>query len=83
MQLISLARVQLFHCHIEWHVEAGLVATFIEAPEKLQNSLAIPHQHRKICEQQGIPTRGNAAGNTKDYTDLTGANTEFEKNNWG
>ncbi|KAH7336256.1 Cupredoxin [Rhexocercosporidium sp. MPI-PUGE-AT-0058] len=75
--------IQLFHCHIEWHVEAGLVATFIEAPEKLQNSLTIPHQHQKICERQGIPTKGNAAGNMKNYTDLTGANTEFEKNNWG
>ena len=80
---MSSARIQLFHCHIEWHVEAGLIATFIEAPEKLQNSLSIPRQHLNICEKQGIPTKGNAAGNTKDFTDLTGANTDFEKNNWG
>ncbi|PVH88865.1 multicopper oxidase [Cadophora sp. DSE1049] len=75
--------IQLFHCHIEWHVEAGLIANFIEAPEQLQNSLSIPRQHLKICENQGIPTKGNAAGNTKDFTDLTGANTEFERDNWG
>lgn len=78
-----ISRIQLFHCHIEWHVEAGLVATFIEAPEKLQSSLTIPPQHQEICEQQGIPTMGNAAGNTEDYTDLRGANTKFEKDNWG
>src|SRR5579862_2375717 len=28
--------ITLFHCHIEWHVEAGLTATFIEAPDMLQ-----------------------------------------------
>ncbi|OAP63400.1 hypothetical protein AYL99_02627 [Fonsecaea erecta] len=28
--------VWLFHCHMEWHVETGLVATLIEAPLELQ-----------------------------------------------
>ncbi|EXJ67555.1 uncharacterized protein A1O5_09568 [Cladophialophora psammophila CBS 110553] len=28
--------VWLFHCHMEWHVETGLVATMIEAPLELQ-----------------------------------------------
>ncbi|OQV07036.1 hypothetical protein CLAIMM_11529 [Cladophialophora immunda] len=32
--------VWLFHCHMEWHVETGLVATFVEAPLELQE------QHR-------------------------------------
>ncbi|KAH7317365.1 Cupredoxin [Rhexocercosporidium sp. MPI-PUGE-AT-0058] len=80
---VVIPRIQPFHCHIEWHVEAGLVATFVEAPEKLQGYLTIPRQHQQICERQGIPTKGNAAGNTRNYTDLTGANTEFERNNWG
>ena len=30
--------VWLFHCHIDWHGRAGLVTTFIEAPEFLTKS---------------------------------------------
>jgi iron transport multicopper oxidase len=62
-----------FHCHIEWHIEAGLMATFIEAPDRLQANLTIPENHLRVCQQQGIPTAGNAAGNTVDHFDLTGA----------
>ena len=29
-------QVWLFHCHIEWHVDSGLIATIIEAPLELQ-----------------------------------------------
>ena len=83
LKLISLSRVNLFHCHIEWHVEAGLVATLVEAPDKLQQQLTIPHDHLQICEAQGIPTKGNAAGNTKDYLNLTGAVTKFDTDPWG
>ncbi len=46
----------------------------IEAPEELQKSLVIPEDHLKVCRDQGVPTRGNAAGNEKDLLDLTGAN---------
>lgn len=28
--------VWAFHCHIEWHLESGLAAVFIEAPNELQ-----------------------------------------------
>ena len=66
--------VWLFHCHIEWHVASGLVATMIEAPEELQKSLIIPEDHLEVCKAQGIPTAGNAAGNTKDLFNLKGAN---------
>ncbi|KIP07399.1 hypothetical protein PHLGIDRAFT_38701, partial [Phlebiopsis gigantea 11061_1 CR5-6] len=24
----------MFHCHIEWHLEAGLAGTFLEAPRE-------------------------------------------------
>ncbi|KUJ24481.1 putative ferrooxidoreductase Fet3 [Mollisia scopiformis] len=75
--------VFLFHCHIEWHVEAGLVATIIEAPDVVAATQGIPHDHFKSCEEQGIPTTGNAAGNTKNYTDMTGLVTQFETDNWG
>jgi len=55
-------------------VASGLVATMIEAPEELQKSLVIPQDHFQVCHEQGLPTSGNAAGNTKDLLDLTGAN---------
>lgn len=58
--------VYLFHCHVEWHVEMGLSATLIEAPERLLN-YTIPQDHIDVCEAQGIPTSGNAAGNALWY----------------
>ncbi|EFQ29060.1 multicopper oxidase [Colletotrichum graminicola M1.001] len=67
--------VYLFHCHIEWHVEMGLTATIIEAPERLRN-LTIPQDHQAACRAQGIPTSGNAAGNTADPLDQAGMNLE-------
>ena len=67
--------VWLFHCHIEWHVEAGLTATFVESPLLIQERQEIPDQHLQVCKKQGIKTAGNAAGNTKNFLDLTGANT--------
>jgi iron transport multicopper oxidase len=66
--------VWLFHCHIEWHVIMGLTATIIEAPQELAG-LTVPADHLAACQAQGLPTAGNAAGNTQNYTDLTGANT--------
>ncbi|KAG4438082.1 hypothetical protein IFR05_006448 [Cadophora sp. M221] len=76
--------IALFHCHIEWHVEAGLTATFIEAPTELQAAkLYIPVSHRDVCDVQGIPRKGNAAGNSKDYLDMTGANVVADTNMWG
>jgi len=66
--------VWLFHCHIEWHVDQGLVATMIEAPLELQKSLNIPQSHFDTCANGKMPYAGNAAGNTKDFLDLTGAN---------
>jgi iron transport multicopper oxidase len=58
--------VYLFHCHVEWHVEMGLTATLIEAPERLVN-YRIPQDHIDICEAQDIPVTGNAAGNDLWY----------------
>lgn len=63
--------VWLFHCHIEWHMDQGLIATFVEAPEKLQG-LVIPQDHLEACRAGGVPTVGNAAGNQNDVFDLTG-----------
>lgn len=66
--------VWLFHCHIEWHMEQGLIATFIEAPMDIQKELKIPQDHIDACKTRNIPTAGNAAANTLDFFDLKGAN---------
>ncbi|OAA79252.1 iron transport multicopper oxidase FET3 precursor [Akanthomyces lecanii RCEF 1005] len=64
--------VWLFHCHIEWHVVSGLMATFVEAPLELQKQFTIPQNHLDNCAAAGMATQGNAAANTKDLLDLTG-----------
>jgi iron transport multicopper oxidase len=63
--------VWLFHCHIEWHVEMGLTATVIEAPDRLRG-MTFPDDHIAACNASGTPYQGNAAGNTQNYTDTTG-----------
>jgi iron transport multicopper oxidase len=63
--------VWLFHCHIEWHVEMGLTATVIEAPDRLRG-MTFPDDHIDACKKSGTPYQGNAAGNTQNYTDTTG-----------
>jgi iron transport multicopper oxidase len=53
---------------------SGLAITMIENPLELQSTLKIPDNHYKACEVANVPTVGNAAGNTKNYLDLSGAN---------
>lgn len=64
--------VWLFHCHIEWHMDSGLAATMVEAPAVVQETLTIPQDFVDLCTADGVATTGNAAGNTQDWTDLTG-----------
>ncbi|KAF9104823.1 hypothetical protein BGX27_009927 [Mortierella sp. AM989] len=64
--------VWFFHCHIEWHLQAGLAVTMVEAPDVMQQVLKIDPTHFQQCEALGIPYRGNAAG--KEGLDLSGAN---------
>jgi iron transport multicopper oxidase len=54
--------IWLFHCHIEWHIVAGLTSTIIEAPDVLQKTLVIPKEITDQCNAQSIPITGNAAG---------------------
>ncbi|KAM0798798.1 iron transport multicopper oxidase FET3 precursor [Usnea florida] len=68
----SSPRIWFFHCHIEWHLASGLVATMIEAPPLLQSSLSIPADHYDVCKAQNLPIVGNAAGKDVDFLDLTG-----------
>ncbi|KAL7912833.1 Cupredoxin [Trichoderma velutinum] len=66
--------VWLFHCHIEWHVASGLIATFVEAPLEIQKQFTIPDDHLAVCDATGFSSKGNAAGNTVNFLDLTGEN---------
>ncbi|GAM82221.1 hypothetical protein ANO11243_002000 [Dothideomycetidae sp. 11243] len=68
--------VWMFHCHIDWHLSQGLASVFIEAPLQLQERSQIPPDHYAACTAAKIPSSGNAAGNTKDYLDLSGENTQ-------
>lgn len=53
---------------------SGLIATFVEDPLALQETIKVPDDHWEACKAGGIATEGNAAGNTVDYLDLTGQN---------
>jgi iron transport multicopper oxidase len=70
--------VWLFHCHIEWHVDSGLIATLISSPLEIQKQLGgkIPEQHFDACNTLNppMPYEGNAAGNTQDLLNLQGQN---------
>ncbi|KAJ3211961.1 ferroxidase fet3 [Dinochytrium kinnereticum] len=61
--------IWLFHCHIEWHLEAGLAITLIEAPNKL-TSISPEPTFYSHCAKQNIPSTGNAIG--KSGLDLSG-----------
>lgn len=74
--------IQLLHCHVEWHVEAGLTATILEATDRL-GDLSIPDDHKAACIAGSMPFTGNAAGNTQNPLDLTGANTQVPQTNTG
>ncbi|KAI0305242.1 Fet3 protein [Multifurca ochricompacta] len=77
----------LFHCHIEWHLEAGLAVTFVEAPlqiqERAQSVQAPPAVLAQQCRMLNLPTSGNAAGHAS-ATDLSGLPTGpfQQKNGW-
>jgi len=76
--------VHLFHCHTEWHVESGMTATFLEAlPELVASAPYIPVSHRDTCTNHGIPRKGNAAGNSINWLNMTGANNDPPANYWG
>ncbi|WEW54682.1 hypothetical protein PRK78_000104 [Emydomyces testavorans] len=69
--------IWLFHCHIEWHMDSGLVATMIESPLLLReskNRYPIPESHFAACRAAGTPYAGNAGANTKDFLDLSNEN---------
>lgn len=83
--LTTIVRVWGIHCHIDWHLSAGFFATIIEAPLQLQAYESVPADQFQVCKDQGLPYQGNAAANTKNYTDLDGANDAPPVHNrgWG
>lgn len=66
--------VWFFHCHVDWHLEQGLAAVFIEDPLSIQQQQP-PQDFYDNCRSAGIPIEGNAAGN-KDLFDLSGENLQ-------
>ncbi|KAK4995558.1 hypothetical protein LTR66_004652 [Elasticomyces elasticus] len=67
--------VWFLHCHMDWHAELGLAMTLIEAPKQLQSTQSINPAMAFLCKAQGIPTAGNAGGNTVNWLDMSNANT--------
>jgi len=65
--------VWIFHCHIEWHLEAGLAIQLIEAPLQAQVAAkaTFPSVLDSHCAALDIPYTGNAAGHYST-TDLSG-----------
>ncbi|KAI8970040.1 Cupredoxin [Mycotypha africana] len=61
----------IFHCHVDWHVPAGLAAVFITAPQTVREKMTFPHELIELCKVGGQPAKGNAAG--KQGLDLEGA----------
>ncbi|GAA5959158.1 hypothetical protein JCM21900_001410 [Sporobolomyces salmonicolor] len=62
----------LLHCHIQWHMEAGLAIVFMEDPLGAQQTMTLPDQIKDQCTSLGYSYTGNAAGKMST-TDLSGA----------
>lgn len=73
--------VWFFHCHIEWHLLQGLAMVLIEAPDVVQGtpSQQLTENHISVCENVGVMTAGNAAGNVINFLDLTGQNVQQKR----
>ncbi len=59
--------VWLLHCHVSWHIEAGLVSQLIEDPVGMQQRLQVPAAVTQGCLNSGVRIAGNAAGNFDLY----------------
>ncbi|KAF2436801.1 hypothetical protein EJ08DRAFT_623128 [Tothia fuscella] len=75
--------VWVFHCHMEFHVEGGMMATIIESPATLQKTVRISNAQLDICRDQGIPTEGNCSGDTLNVLDTSKCNKDPPEEDWG
>jgi len=48
-----------FHCHIAWHVSAGLYVNLMEQPNKIKNDLQIPSIMAQTCRDWSAWTGNN------------------------
>lgn len=65
--------VWFFHCHNDWHLAEGMAAVFVDGPEDIvAHNGPIPRDHLEMCRKVGMATKGNAAGNTRNWFNLTG-----------
>ncbi|RKP11643.1 hypothetical protein BJ684DRAFT_12654, partial [Piptocephalis cylindrospora] len=46
--------VWVFHCHLEWHLQMGLVANFIEQPQVV-SSFVLPMAVDDLCDGPQVP----------------------------
>ena len=62
-----------FHCHIDWHLSAGLALPVVVAPDEIAKNQKIPHYLSKQCRMRGLPASGNAGGrnSTKHFGSLS------------
>lgn len=73
--------VWFFHCHLSWHLSAGMAAQFVEAPPQIRKySQPVPQAALDACALSDLPYKGNAAGNTSDFFDLYGQNLQGFRN---
>ncbi|KIW16503.1 hypothetical protein PV08_06558 [Exophiala spinifera] len=62
--------VWLLHCHMEWHAETGLAATFIEAPLDLQHQQQLQNitlEQVTLCTAAGTELPNVAEGKTHNH----------------
>ena len=84
---IQVLTIMLYIGHIEWHLEAGLAVTFVEAPlemqQRAQTVQAPPSALAQQCLTQNLPASGNAAGHAS-ISDLSGLPTgpSLQNNGW-
>ncbi|CAG8661563.1 8704_t:CDS:2 [Gigaspora margarita] len=65
--------VWAFHCHIEWHVEMGMVLQLIESPDILTKQLLpnMPSSLTDLCKNYDSSTDPLETDNTEDQTSST------------
>ncbi|KKY19915.1 putative iron transport multicopper oxidase fet3 [Phaeomoniella chlamydospora] len=77
--------VWIFHCHLEWHLSSGLLATMVEAPLAIQEQITtLPQSHIDACQAASIPMVGNAAGHGSNLSSIDSTSSTFqsEKSAW-
>ncbi|SCV02253.1 LAMI_0G17282g1_1 [Lachancea mirantina] len=62
--------VWMFHCHVDWHLEQGLAAVFVEAPKQLRAMEQLSDNYKQVCRNSNMALKGNAAGDFRDWLNL-------------